>query len=110
MCRSIVVLKNQQASSQQLSWLAPHGISKPFQELHVECLLNNGPLGSKWIIPLMSKKTDQHYFDPVLRHPWLLWPGDLPWTVFNISNFSRGDFCSLTQNSYSLSVPLYAPS
>jgi hypothetical protein len=28
----------------------------------------------KWMIPLMLKKVDQHCFDLVLWHLWLLWP------------------------------------
>jgi hypothetical protein len=28
--------------------LAPHGISKPFQHLHIECLINSGPFRYKF--------------------------------------------------------------
>jgi hypothetical protein len=45
-------------SSLSTTLLAPHGISKPFQHLHKECLINSGSFGtnSKWLIPLMLKK------------------------------------------------------
>jgi hypothetical protein len=37
-------------------------------------------------------KADQHCFDLVLLTSVVLWPGDSPWTVFNISNVSLGRF------------------
>jgi hypothetical protein len=49
------------------------------------------------------EKADQHGFD--FGHSWLLWPGDLP---DNIPDVSLGDLCYLTQMSHSLTVPSYA--
>jgi hypothetical protein len=43
------------------------------------------------------EEANKHYFDFGLRYPWLLWPGDSPQTIFNMSNISPGYFCSLTQ-------------
>jgi hypothetical protein len=48
MCWHIVVVENQLLISPQLSSLAPHGINKPFQRLHIECLINSVPFGYKF--------------------------------------------------------------
>jgi hypothetical protein len=60
-----VVVKNQIVISPQLSLLAPHDINKPFQHLHVDCLINSGPFGYKFKVDDTSdvEKADQHCFD-----------------------------------------------
>jgi hypothetical protein len=50
-------------NSPQHSSLVPYKISKPFEHLYIECLINSvAPSGtdSKWMITLMSKKVDHH--------------------------------------------------
>jgi hypothetical protein len=73
-----VVLKNQRAISPQLSSLGPDGINKPYQQLHLKCLISSGPFGYRFKVgdtPDVGK-SDQHYFELGLCHPWLLLPGD----------------------------------
>jgi hypothetical protein len=98
-CWSVVVVEKHSAISPPLYSLAPHSINKPLQTLHMECLINSGPFGHRFEVDDTTdvEEADQHCFDLGLRNPWLLWPGDSPQTVFNISNASLGDFCSLTQ-------------
>jgi hypothetical protein len=87
-CQCVVIVKNQWVISLQLSLLASHIISMLFQHLHVECVINSGPFGYRFKLDDTPnvKKADQHCFNLGLWHPWLLWPGDSPWTVFYISN------------------------
>jgi hypothetical protein len=42
--------------SSQLSSPEPHDIDKPFQQLHVQCLINSGPLGYKFKMDDNPKK------------------------------------------------------
>jgi hypothetical protein len=51
--------------SPQLSSLFPHGISKPFQHLHIECLINSGPFRYKFEVDYAPdvEKADQNCFD-----------------------------------------------
>jgi hypothetical protein len=71
-------VKNQWVPSPQLSSLAPHGINKPFQHFHVECLINMAPSGtnSKWVVPLMSKKQIS-----VVLTLHLTFVASLPWGI-----------------------------
>jgi hypothetical protein len=71
-------------SSCSATLFTPHSINKPFQHLHIECLINSGPfvINSKWMIPLMSKKQidvvfisdfDIHgFFGLGIHHKWIL--------------------------------------
>jgi hypothetical protein len=45
--------------------LTPHGINKPFQHMHIECLINSSPSGYKFKVDDNPdvKKADQHCFD-----------------------------------------------
>jgi hypothetical protein len=65
MCWRVVVVKNQSAISPQLSLLAPHGIIKPLQHLHVGCLINSGSFGYEFKVDDTPdvEKADQHCFD-----------------------------------------------
>jgi hypothetical protein len=42
-----------------------HGINKPFQHIHIECVINSGSFGYKFEVDDTPdvKKADQRYFD-----------------------------------------------
>jgi hypothetical protein len=67
------------AISPQLPSLAPQSNNKPFQHLHVECLINSGPFGYKLKVDDTPdvEKAEQHCLYLGLSHPWLLWPGGI---------------------------------
>jgi hypothetical protein len=74
--------------SPELSSLAPHSISKPFQHLRVECLINSVPFWYRFKVDDTTDvaKADQHYFDLELLISMVFFlPGDSPETVFNTS-------------------------
>jgi hypothetical protein len=53
-------------------------------------------------------KNAYHHFNCALWYPCLLWHGDSPQTIFNLSIVSLHDFCSLTQKfTHSLTDPFH---
>jgi hypothetical protein len=44
---------------------SPHGINKPFQHLHLECMISSGPFGHKFEVDEHPdvEEADQHSFD-----------------------------------------------
>jgi hypothetical protein len=65
MCQRVVAVKNQRATSPQLSSLPPNGINKSFQQLYAECLINSGSFGEEFKADDVPdfEKADQHCFD-----------------------------------------------
>jgi hypothetical protein len=55
-------------------------LHKPFQHLHVDCLINSGPFRHKFKVYYNPdvNKSDKNCFDLGFWHLWLLWHGDSP--------------------------------